>query len=217
MSDDVNVSLEVKLMFFHWDLFFFSNEVQVLREKVLQTKLTEARTSPLGIVFLRDKSGLTSAAVTSNGGLIREPPKCPNSAGITVVCPNERQIWKVTFYVVVESEWCQTWCDGGGCKHLCCYCDDFFGDDELGDLSDGFQKSCLWTGSFEKRPLTENEVWPKWWQTGQLLLERRVQLLHKMLQRQETTPSWRLKENTKSRPMDFRTTPGIVGIPNDSR
>lgn len=40
---------------------FFSNEVQVLREKVLQTKLTEARTSPLGNVFLRDKSGLTSA------------------------------------------------------------------------------------------------------------------------------------------------------------
>ena len=29
---------------------FFSNEVQVLREKVLQTKLTEARTSPLGNV-----------------------------------------------------------------------------------------------------------------------------------------------------------------------
>ena len=133
----------------------FSNEVQVLREKVLQTKLTEARTSPLGIVVVRDKSGqiITSAAVTSNGGLIREPPKCPNSAGITVVCLDEllwtlkRQIWKVT--------WCQTWCSwhfvylvgekgGGFFEHLLLLLRGFFGGMmKLGDLSDGFQKSCL--------------------------------------------------------------------------
>ena len=57
----MHVSLEVKLMLFSLGPALFSNEVQVLREKVLQTKLSEARTSPLGHVFLRDRSGLTSA------------------------------------------------------------------------------------------------------------------------------------------------------------
>lgn len=123
-------------------------------------------------------------------------------------------------YVVVESEWCQTWCSWSFCLSCGWKRWWFFRASLL--LLRGFFGG-WWTGSFKwwlpeimfmdgflwKRPRTENEVWPKWWQTRQLLLQRRVQLQHKMLRRQETTPSWRLKENTKSRPMDFRTTPGI--------